>query len=302
MNNTIRKAAYFSCLAFTSFLMILVGSRGLGVAVPSALEFWALQAMHASFVIAFAMGFFRALRASRRMEAVSLGLPLAAFAVALVLSAARISFPLPLLLVFDVYLIVACVVQLTSARAHDEPDPTSAPWASTQRREIPLDEAYELLNSGGLVLVCTRSSDGRYDLAPIAWNCPLDYEPSSRVLIVVDPGHQSYRNIEESGKFALALPTWAQKALVLSTGSVSGKAEDKYRKFSIEASLAEDADALIPAGVAASLECRLLETRRLGASMVVSAEVVRASAVPDAWKYRLHHAGGDIFYRPGDRI
>ncbi|HOT61531.1 MAG TPA: flavin reductase family protein [Treponemataceae bacterium] len=167
---------------------------------------------------------------------------------------------------------------------------------------IPPAEAYRLLNGGGIVWVCTRSREGRYDLTPVAWNCPLDYEPSSRVIVVLDPGHAAAVNLRASGEFALALPDLTQKELVIKTGSVSGRDADKYARFSIEASRADRVDALVPAGVAGVLECRLLEAREIGSVVVVAGEVIAARAVKDSWKRILHHAGGETFYASGEEV
>jgi flavin reductase (DIM6/NTAB) family NADH-FMN oxidoreductase RutF len=168
--------------------------------------------------------------------------------------------------------------------------------------DIPPAEAYRLLNTGGLALVCTRSADGRYDLAPVAWNCPLDYDPVSRVLVVMDPGHRTVANIEAAKEFALALPTWMQRDLVERAGSVSGREVDKYREFGIRAALAGSVDALVPEDVAARVECRLLEIHRIGSVALIAGEVVAARAVADAWKLRLHMTSGEGFYRPGGRV
>ena len=111
-------------------------------------------------------------------------------------------------------------------------------------------DAYTLLNCGGVILVCTVSPDKRYNLAPVAWNCPLDYEPVSRVLFVIDPHHETFKNLEASREFALALPSYHQKVLVEKTGSVSGERVDKYQAFAIASHPAVDVDALIPDGVA----------------------------------------------------
>lgn len=148
-------------------------------------------------------------------------------------------------------------------------------------------------------MVCSRGKDGRYDLAPVAWTCPLDYEPVSRALVVMDPGHQSVRNVEAAGSFVLALPTWEQKGLVVSAGSVSGKDADKYEKFGLAAFRAAEVDALVPEGVAGWLECRLMEARAIGSVVLLAGEVVVAAAVSDAWRLRLHMAGDGVFYRPG---
>jgi len=169
-------------------------------------------------------------------------------------------------------------------------------------KNVPSEEAYALLNCGGLVLVCTRSPEGRYDLAPVAWACPLDYEPTSRVLFVCDPRHATYRNIESSGLFVLALPTPEQRGLVEKAGSVSGRDADKYAAFGIKAFAASKVDALVPELVAAWLECRLLRTVSEGSSSIVLGEVIRASSVPEAWKRRLHYASEGVMYAPGKRL
>ncbi len=165
--------------------------------------------------------------------------------------------------------------------------------------DVPLSRAYELVAGGCLIWVCTRSADGRYDLAPIAWSCPLDYEPSSRLLFVCDKKHATLENLRSSGAFAVALPTREQMGLVEKTGSVSGRERDKYRDFGIAAERARKVDALVPEGVAAWLECRLLRTVEEGSVAVVMGEVLAARARSEAWKERLHYVSESLRYRPG---
>ena len=81
----------------------------------------------------------------------------------------------------------------------------------------------------------------------------LDYEPVSRAMIVLDPGHLTSANIEASGEFVLALPTFEQRQLVERTGSVSGRDADKYERFGIRSFAAEGADARVPEGCAGYL-------------------------------------------------
>jgi len=50
-------------------------------------------------------------------------------------------------------------------------------------REYSIAEAFKLQNAGGLVLICIKGGEGRYDLAPIAWSCPIEYEPISGSLV-----------------------------------------------------------------------------------------------------------------------
>jgi flavin reductase (DIM6/NTAB) family NADH-FMN oxidoreductase RutF len=165
--------------------------------------------------------------------------------------------------------------------------------------DVPVSGAYELLNTGGIVLLCTKSTEERYDLAPIAWACPLDLEPVSKLLLVCDTGHRTFADLTESGEFAVALPSGTQRDLVEKAGSVSGSDVDKYAEFGIEAFAASQVDARVPAGVAAWLECRLLRIVIEGSSAVVMGEVLRAMARPDAWKERLHYVREGLWYLPG---
>jgi flavin reductase (DIM6/NTAB) family NADH-FMN oxidoreductase RutF len=168
--------------------------------------------------------------------------------------------------------------------------------------DVPTSKAYELLNPGGLILVCTRSEDGRYDLAPVAWNCPLDYEPVSKVLVVCDPGHRTYEDLVEAGEFVLALPSASQRSLIEKTGSSSGRDVDKYVEYGIESFEAQQVDARIPVGVAGWLECRLLRVIVEGSSAVVMGEVLYAAAVPEAWKERVHYVREGLWYAPGPQM
>ncbi len=176
--------------------------------------------------------------------------------------------------------------------------------------EIAVGEAYTLQNAGGLVLVCTKGraegneegGKARYDLAPVAWCCPLDYEPVSRILFVCDTGHRTYEDLCASGEFVLALPSFRQKELVEKTGSVSGRDVDKYARFGIPAFGALRVDALVPEGVAGWLECRLASVAVEGTSAIVAGEVLRACARHEAWRERLHYVRDGVWFAPGKNV
>ena len=169
-------------------------------------------------------------------------------------------------------------------------------------REVPVASAYSLLTPGGMVLLCTASADGRYDVAPVAWNCPLDLEPVSKVLLVCDTGHRSYEDAADSGEFAVALPTPGQRAMMEKAGSVSGRDVDKYAEFGIASFPARLIDARIPEGVAGWIECRLIRIVIEGTSAILMGEVLEARAVADAWKRRVHYASDGLWYAPGPAL
>ncbi len=171
-----------------------------------------------------------------------------------------------------------------------------------QYNPVTLEKAYTLLNGGGVLWICTKGKEGRYDLAPIAWTCPLDYEPVTRLLFVCDPGHATFENLELQKEFIAALPTYQQKDLVLKTGNISGRTVDKFKEWDIPFSRGTGVDALVPQGVAAWLECKVIEIYRSGSVAIVCGEVLAAFAISDAWKWVLHHVEGEHFYRPGPRV
>ena len=63
-------------------------------------------------------------------------------------------------------------------------------------KDIAINKAYRLINHGPLVLVCTHSKDGQADIAPVAWNCPVECEPT-RILLAMAKEHKTVKNIKD---------------------------------------------------------------------------------------------------------
>ena len=169
-------------------------------------------------------------------------------------------------------------------------------------KNIAPKEAYALQNAGGLVLICTKGAEGRYDLAPVAWCCPLDYEPVSKLLCVLDTSHKTCLDIQAFKEFVIALPSVAQEGLVMETGSISGNDVDKYKELGIESFAAERVDVRIPAEVLGWIECRLTNLLLEGTSAIVMGEVLNAKSVENAWKERIHFVSDGILFKPGATI
>lgn len=178
---------------------------------------------------------------------------------------------------------------------------------STHYQEVPADQAYSLQNPGGLILLCTRGSIPtstalRYDVAPLAWCTPYEYEPVSKILLVCDISHKTFHDIQEAREFVVALPTYDMLRLIERTGSVSGFEVDKFESLAIPHFKAKGMDLLIPEGVAGWLECALERIVTEGTSGIVLGKVQRAFALPESWKLRIHYLDESIWYKPGDRI
>jgi len=177
--------------------------------------------------------------------------------------------------------------------------------------QIPVDSAHRLINHGPTVLVSTRDEKGNYNLAPIAWNCPVGKNPST-LLIVVGKGHKTSENIEKTGEFIVCVPHRDQTELVVKTGKISGHEIDKFSEFCIDAIPAEKVDALVPVDCVGYSECRVKKVVELEKVNIFIASVEQARVKKGVFKERLlveneeaktiHHLGGHLFSVPGSEI
>jgi flavin reductase (DIM6/NTAB) family NADH-FMN oxidoreductase RutF len=176
---------------------------------------------------------------------------------------------------------------------------------------LSVNQAYRLLNHGPVVLVASRSKSGKYNVAPIAWTCPVGMEPC-QVLLAISSGHQTFRNIKQTGEFIVCLPGWEQVALVRQTGSVSGSKVDKFKRFKIDSFFGNKVQARIPKDSLGFLECVRVGQHKLKEVVLVIGKCVSASVLADGFSDRLlvekpamktlHHLGGRIFALPGDKL
>ncbi|MGC8823353.1 MAG: flavin reductase family protein [Bacteroidales bacterium] len=173
-----------------------------------------------------------------------------------------------------------------------------------------LDKAYKLLNTGAVGIVCTRSGSGNYNMAPVAWITPIEYDPVTRVLIVLDKDNRTCQNILETGVYAIAIPHIQQVNLVKDLGSVSGHVEDKIAHLGIATIPATQIDVLLPTGCIGYLECKLYRSVDDDSVMLLLGQTVHATVLALAFDRRLlaekpegkavHHLGGKIFVTSSD--
>ncbi len=176
---------------------------------------------------------------------------------------------------------------------------------------LPLKNAYRLLNAGSLVVVST--SDGQnYNLAPIAWNCPVEYDPVTQVLIVVSRQHKTHDNIIKNQKFTLIIPHVSQKELVVALGSVSGHDINKFNEMEIPVFYSESMGYPVLKGAVGYIDCNLIKELVHGDVSVFIGEAVYAGALEAAFDKRLlcekpegktlHHLGNKIFATFSDKL
>ena len=165
-----------------------------------------------------------------------------------------------------------------------------------------------LINHGPLVLVATTSSEGVGNIAPIAWNCPVQKDPPT-LLIVLGKRHKTTENIKATNEFVVVVPHSSQLELVGAAGAASGHTVNKPQSIGYATRSGKDIQAPIPDGCVAWLECRCREMVTLDHVEVVIGNVVQAFAQAAAFSERLdveqapaktlHHLGGKDFMIPG---
>jgi flavin reductase (DIM6/NTAB) family NADH-FMN oxidoreductase RutF len=179
-------------------------------------------------------------------------------------------------------------------------------------QRISNEKAYQLLNPGAMVLISTVSSDGKFDIAPIAWHCPVDYDPITRLLFVTDLSHKTFENVDVTRQFVISVPHINQLEIVKKLGSCSGHDTDKIAKFNLDVFDAEMLNCKIPADCIGYIECKVYNIIKDRDVALIFGEAVFASADKEAFNNRIlaetehgkpiHHLGGKLFYTAYDAL
>jgi len=180
-----------------------------------------------------------------------------------------------------------------------------------QYQEIPLDSAHRLINHGPVGLVATRSEQGVYNIAPIAWISPVQKDPP-KLLAVVGHSHQTYRNIVETKEFAVCVPHFSQTRLIRQTGKSTGAEIDKFREFKIKTFHANHLDFMLPQGCLGYLECTVFKHYVQEKTDIIVGSILSASVMQSMFDKRfltekaegktLHHLGGSLFCTVSDQL
>ena len=88
-------------------------------------------------------------------------------------------------------------------------------------KKIEQGSEHRLVNGGQLQLVATYDGDEGFDIAPIAWNCPVKKEPP-RFLTAIGKSHKTHENIVKTGLFVMCTPHLSQIKLVRPEATIIG--------------------------------------------------------------------------------
>ena len=168
----------------------------------------------------------------------------------------------------------------------------------------PLTHAYRLLNPGPVVLVSVGDGE-RDNLFALTWNLPVRKDPPM-VGILSGKRHFSYPFIERTGEFGISVPDRSLADAVYGCGTTTGKkVDDKFAEFGLSREAAKRIKAPLVAEAVATLECRVAQVVDLGASALLIAQILEASAATEhfregQWTFDgglelLHHLSGKKF-------
>lgn len=117
----------------------------------------------------------------------------------------------------------------------------------------------------------------RPNIITLTWAGSLNSEPPV-MGVSIRPSRYSHPLVQSSGEFAINIPTVAQLGAVDYCGRVSGRAGDKFAATGLTPVPARVIGTALIAECPVSLECRVVETVRLGSHDLFLGEVVAVEA------------------------
>lgn len=169
------------------------------------------------------------------------------------------------------------------------------------KKRFPLSKVYGLLEPGPVLLMTTTHRNA-CNVMPMTWYSMLEFEPPL-VACVVSGGNHSQKLLRASGECVLNIPTVELARQVVACGNCSGAQVDKFGRFGLSRSSAEQVGAPLLDDCFASLECRVSDTRLVRRYGQFVLEVVAAWVDPRVRDPRtLHHRGFGKFMVAGESI
>ncbi len=173
------------------------------------------------------------------------------------------------------------------------------------KKEVQLEKAHRLLNTGCVLLVTAAYRD-RSNVMALAWLTPLSGRPP-RVGIAVALPHFTCELINRSLEFALNIPGAELLGQVDRCGRISGREIDKFKEAGLTPVTAQKVSAPLIKECLGHLECGVVERYKIGDHNFFVGEVLAASVEEElfassCWHDEaklLHHLGGKQYYIRG---
>jgi flavin reductase (DIM6/NTAB) family NADH-FMN oxidoreductase RutF len=166
------------------------------------------------------------------------------------------------------------------------------------KRSLPLAQVYRLLEPGPVVLLSTAHR-GRTNVMAMSWHTMLEFEPPL-VGCVISNRNQTFGMVKATRECVINIPTVELARQVVACGNSSGKRVDKFKAFGLTPLAAARVGAPLIGECYANLECRVADTRLVGAYNFFVLEVVKAWIWRSKQRPRtIHHQGRGVFMVAG---
>jgi len=155
------------------------------------------------------------------------------------------------------------------------------------QQQASVDEAIARKYPEPVVVVTTRSRDGRPNAMAVGWVAIASSDPLMFVL-GIDDGAYTFELIQATRQFVVAFPEENMAAAVLHVGSHHGRGRDKLAECGLAQEPASRVAAPLLADAVANFECELVDVYRPGDCPLVVGKVVAAHVNRDSARRRLY--------------
>ena len=130
-------------------------------------------------------------------------------------------------------------------------------------QKIDATKTPEYTSPNPLTLVCTRTSDGRMNLAPVCFFSHLSFEPP---MVGFAAGKQSHtgKRVRETGKVIVTVPGESLAGAVMACGTSTGAKLNKEAENHIEMKSVDGSDIQIPADTRLAMAATLQQSVEVG--------------------------------------
>jgi flavin reductase (DIM6/NTAB) family NADH-FMN oxidoreductase RutF len=169
------------------------------------------------------------------------------------------------------------------------------------KKDFDVSDIRRFLEPGPVVLV-SSAYKGKYNIMTMGWYTVMEFTPSLVGCIISSENH-SFEMIRKSKECVINLPTQDLAKTVLGIGNCSGNKTDKFNRFKLTATPADQIKAPLIKECYANFECKITDTALVNKYNFFIFEVVKAH-VATAPKYpdTLHFRGKGVFMLSGKSI
>lgn len=165
-------------------------------------------------------------------------------------------------------------------------------------RELKLNKAFTLIESGPVVLVTTH--DGQKDnIMTISWTMVMDFTPV--FAITTGEWNHSFAALRKNGECVIAIPTVDMLDKVVGIGTCSGKDTDKFAKFKLTPVQGKVVKSPLIKECLANIECKVIDIVKKH-NIIVLEGVAAYIDTTHKEKRTVHAVGDGTFIVDGRKI